>query len=196
MEYSGTWKEIWEQKGEMSGTKDDIRIYNGWEKSDTSIKEIADKIYKILDIQPSDKMLEVGCGAGALSEYFNCNYFGIDISSSLIKKCIEFYGKQCMVAEAADLPFKDGYFDKVFSWGVFLYFNDKDYAARAINEMLRVLKPGGTVFIGELAKTSHQPRHCLFSETDFDNWNGWDIIPGWASPYQNIRFNIVKRKAV
>ena len=31
MEYSGTWKEIWTQKSAMEGTKDDIRIYDGWE---------------------------------------------------------------------------------------------------------------------------------------------------------------------
>ena len=33
MEYSGTWKEIWTQKGAMEGTKEDIRVFDGWEKS-------------------------------------------------------------------------------------------------------------------------------------------------------------------
>lgn len=32
MEYSGTWKEIWAQKGEMEGGIDKLYIYNGWEK--------------------------------------------------------------------------------------------------------------------------------------------------------------------
>lgn len=30
MEYSGTWKEIWTQKGAMEGTKEDIRVFDGW----------------------------------------------------------------------------------------------------------------------------------------------------------------------
>lgn len=192
MEYSGTWQEIWEKKGEMPGTKADIRIYDGWEKSTTTVKEIAERIVAVLDIKPADRVLEVGCGAGALSEYMYCDYIGIDRSRSLIKRNIEFYHNQCLVAEAADLPFKDAVFDKVFSWGVFLYFDNKNYAKRAIDEMVRVCKPGGKIFIGELAKESHQSRHCLFAESDFDNWNGWTILRGWAHPYENMRFNVVK----
>lgn len=66
MEYSGTWKEIWTQKGEMPGTKDDIRIYDGWEKSDTEISFVADKIKNILNIEYADNVLEVGCGGGGV----------------------------------------------------------------------------------------------------------------------------------
>lgn len=194
MEYSGTWQEIWEKKGEMPGTKADIRIYDGWEKSTATVQEIAEKIVRVLDIKSADRVLEVGCGAGALSEYLDCDYIGIDRSRSLIKRNIEFYGNQCLMAEAADLPFKDAVFDKVFSWGVFLYFDDKEYAKRSIDEMVRVCKRGGKIFIGELAKESHQPRHCLFTESDFDNWSGWTILRGWAHPYEDKRFNVVLQK--
>lgn len=31
MEYRGTWKEIWLQKGAMEGSKKDIRVFDGWE---------------------------------------------------------------------------------------------------------------------------------------------------------------------
>ena len=41
MEYHGTWKEIWTQKGAMKGTKEDIRIYDGWEKSTADMRETA-----------------------------------------------------------------------------------------------------------------------------------------------------------
>ena len=33
MEYSGTWREIWTQKGQMEGGIEDLYIYDGWEKS-------------------------------------------------------------------------------------------------------------------------------------------------------------------
>ena len=68
MEYSGTWREIWEQKGEMEGDISDLYIYDGWEKSKADIKIIADKITRELDIKPEDRVLEVGCGAGALAQ--------------------------------------------------------------------------------------------------------------------------------
>ena len=72
MEYSGTWKEIWTQKGAMEGTKEDIRVFDGWEKSTADMKETADRIMEILDIKPTDRVLEVGCGAGGLAQYMDC----------------------------------------------------------------------------------------------------------------------------
>ena len=72
MEYQGTWKEIWTQKGAMKGTRDDIRVYDGWEKSTADMRETAQRIINLLEIKPTDKVLEVGCGAGGLAQYMNC----------------------------------------------------------------------------------------------------------------------------
>jgi SAM-dependent methyltransferase len=188
---SNCWKEIWEAKGRMPGSKNEIRQYNGWENATASFEEVAAKISHALELKASDTVLEVGCAAGALSEYLDCNYVGVDYSSSLIKKHIEIFGNQCMVAEAVNLPFKDGWFDKVFSYGVFLYFPDKEYTRKAIGELLRVCKPNGIVLIGDLAKESHEPKHQLHSE---DEYADWKISRGWASPYEDLRFNAIYHK--
>ena len=68
MEYSGTWREIWTQKGQMEGGIEDLYIYDGWEKSKGDIKATAERITEALQIKPSDRVLEVGCGAGALAQ--------------------------------------------------------------------------------------------------------------------------------
>jgi SAM-dependent methyltransferase len=188
---SDSWKEIWEAKGAMLGTKENIREYDGWENSTASFEDIACKIGAALDIRHSDRVLEVGCAAGALSEFLDCDYVGVDYSAPLIQRNIEFFKNQCMVAEAADLPFKDGWFDKVFSYGVFQYFPDKAYTRKAVSELLRVCKPGGRVLIGDLAKVSHDAKHQLHAESEYD---GWEITRGWASPYEDMRFNAVCRK--
>ena len=138
MEYSGTWKEIWTQKGAMEGTKEDIRVFDGWEKSTADMKETADRIMEILDIKPTDRVLEVGCGAGGLAQYMDCEYIGIDFSKTLVNRCMEFYQKSAVYSEANDIPFKDKYFDKCFSWGVFLYFPSREYVDQVISEMKRV----------------------------------------------------------
>lgn len=189
MEYHGNWKEIWEQKGTMVGTEKDILVYDGWEKSNTPIEEVAAKIVSTLDICPTDRVLEVGCGAGAMSKFIKCDYVGCDFSHSLIKRNIEFYGNQCIWSEAADLPFKDGVFDKVFCFGVFLYFENKEYAFRVINEMQRVTKSGGGVFIGDVPMKSHSEKHLLYSKADFDHWKGFELLDGWCAPYERDRFN-------
>lgn len=91
---TGTWKEIWTQKGEMEGTKEDIRIYDGWEKSTADMEIAAKKITKLLNIKPTDKVLEVGCGAGGLAQYMNCEYIDIDFSSTLVKCVWNFTKRQ------------------------------------------------------------------------------------------------------
>lgn len=175
MEYAGTWKEIWTQKGLMEGTKEDIRVYDGWEKSTADMGETAARISSVLKIEKNDSVLEVGCGAGGLAQFMDCNYIGIDFSKPLVEKCMYFYRKSAIWSEADHLPFRDNYFDKVFSWGVFLYFPDKPYFKRSVAEMERVCKDA--VFIGELPKVSHDIKHQLYTEDEFkilgyETWGG------------------------
>ena len=191
MEYSGTWKEIWTQKGNMAGTKEDIRVYDGWEKSSADMLETANRIKEILDIKPCHRVLEVGCGAGGLAQFMDCEYIGIDFSASLVKRCMEFYQKSAVYAEANDLPFKDKYFDKCFSWGVFLYFPSKEYVRQVIEEMKRVTKAG--IFIGELPIQSHDDKHMLYTEEELHGY-GFQTMRGWSEPYRDIRFNALARK--
>lgn len=187
MEYSGTWREIWRQKGEMEGGIEDLYVYDGWEKSKADIQKTAKRIKTELSIQPDSRVLEVGCGAGALAQYMDCTYIGIDYSETLIEKHKEFFGNSVLCAEANDIPFKDKYFDFCFSWGVFLYFESDCYARQAIAEMERVTKKG--ILIGELPIESHDHKHLLYQKAMFD---GWEIQDAWTELYRGKRF-IVKK---
>lgn len=189
MEYQGTWREIWEQKGQMEGTTSDLYIYDGWEKSKADVEITAKKIIEELDIQTGDKVLEVGCGAGALGQYMKCQYVGIDYSKSLIKRHLEFFNHSVLWAEADALPFKDNYFDKCFSWGVFLYFESDEYAQKAISEMMRVTKQG--ILIGELPVVSHDEKHHLYKKEMFHDWR---IQDAWTEQYKGKRFIVTWKR--
>lgn len=189
MEYSGTWREIWTQKGEMEGGIDDLYIYDGWEKSKADIKTTAYKIRKELDIKPDDRVLEIGCGAGALAQYLECEYIGIDFSRSLLKKHIEFFGNSVLYGEANDIPFKDKWFDKTFCWGVFLYFESLEYAEQVLREIVRVTRSG--ILIGELPLESHDKKHLLYTKEMFD---GWTLEDAWTKKYKGKRFIAKKRE--
>lgn len=179
-----TWKEIWVRKGKEEGT--DLLAYDGYEATRVDMEEVARQITKRLDIKKGDKVLEVGCGAGALAQYLDCDYTGIDYSPTLVRKHIELLHNSVFTGEAADLPFKDQTFDKVICYGVFLYFDDKNYAKKATEELLRVAKKG--VLIGELPIRSHRKEHLLFTKEEFE---GWEISDGFYDPYRNDRFNAV-----
>jgi ubiquinone/menaquinone biosynthesis C-methylase UbiE len=75
--------------------------------------------------------------------------FGLDISWGMLKRCQKQLAQwkrtaQLFQGEAENLPFRDGIFDVVFHVGGINFFNDR---ARAINEMIRVAKPGTKVVI-------------------------------------------------
>lgn len=181
-----SWKQIWTRKGKAEGTITDLLAYDGYEATHVDMEEVARQIVKRLDIRKEDKVLEVGCGAGALAQYLDCDYVGIDYSHTLVEKHIEILHNSVLTGEAADLPFKDKYFDKVICYGVYLYFDNKEYAQAATKELLRVAKKG--VLIGEIPMRSHRKEHLLFNKEEFE---GWEISDGFYDPYRKDRFNAV-----
>lgn len=93
------------------------------------------------------RVLEIGCGAGAdLSRFAQggADVTGIDLSSAsvaLTKRRLETLGLagRALAADAEAMPFEDGEFDFVWSWGVLHHTPD---TVQAIREARRVLRPG------------------------------------------------------
>jgi SAM-dependent methyltransferase len=174
------WHEVWERKGHLN--TENLKELNGYEDTSIDPKFVADQIEKILDIKPTDKILEVGCGAGMLAQYLNCDYIGVDYSRSLVKKHVNLLGNSVIHGSASNLIFKDNSFDKVFAYSIFQYFPDLEYADTSIQEMKRVAKD--SIFIGDLAIRSHRSEHLLFDCQDFIDF---EISSGF---YNSDRFNI------
>mgnify|MGYP003975741561 CR=1 FL=1 len=95
------------------------------------------------------RVLDIAIGTGWSSEQFarfGAKVSGIDISPSAIelsKKRFELFDlprAQLVVADAQKLPFEDNTFDFVLAWGCLMHMPDTQ---QAINEINRVLKPGG-----------------------------------------------------
>lgn len=74
--------------------------------------------------------------------------FGIDIARSTILQAKLAFTDRPLHAAAADvrrLPFTDEQFDAIYSMGTIEHFDDSD---AAVQEMFRVLKPGGRAIVG------------------------------------------------
>lgn len=104
-----------------------------------------------LNIKDGDKVIEISIGTGRNIKYLNQNaeYYGVDISSGMLKKCQRKMERleieiTLIQAEAEHLPIKDDSFDVVFSAGGFNFFNDP---GKAVNEMLRIAKSGAKFLI-------------------------------------------------
>lgn len=95
-------------------------------------------------------VLEIGCGIGTDGFEFAKNgahYVGIDLTPNAIKLSKERFelfnikGKFRVVNAEDPLPFPDNSFDHIYSFGV---IHHSPHPEAIVNEMYRVLRPGGT----------------------------------------------------
>ncbi len=125
------------------------------------------------------KILEIGVGAGSdhlrwAQAGARCN--GVDLTEAAIKttrKHLAYHGLKSNLRriDAEKLPFKDGSFDVVYSWGVIHHSEKPEVIVREIH---RVLKPGG-VFIGMF--------YGRYSVLSFKRWMKYALLAGkpWRS---------------
>lgn len=98
------------QKGNLP--IEDMRGPDGYEDTNINPEKVAKKISDILTIGRADKVLEVGCEAGMLAQYLDCDYMGIDYSKSLVKKHIWILKNSVLHGHANNLMFKAKSFEK------------------------------------------------------------------------------------
>jgi 2-polyprenyl-6-hydroxyphenyl methylase / 3-demethylubiquinone-9 3-methyltransferase len=98
---------------------------------------------------PSASVLDVGCGAGFLSNHLAREGFavtGLDASQDSIDVAARHDATkqaQYLLGDALRLPFPDASFDVVCAMD---FLEHVEEPAKAVAEMARVLKPGGTFF--------------------------------------------------
>ncbi|MBI4722300.1 MAG: class I SAM-dependent methyltransferase [Candidatus Stahlbacteria bacterium] len=99
------------------------------------------------------KVLEVGCGSSIdthiIAQKIDGQVWGVDISQKAIEiahQVSKYFDKKVIldVQDVRRLKFEDNFFDLVFSQGVLEHLDDIN---KAIEEHLRVLKPGGILVI-------------------------------------------------
>ncbi len=111
----------------------------------------------IADIQPVNRVLEIGFGAGKaiqlLAEKTTHGFVhGIDLSATMVKRARERNAQAVRAGrvtlqqgEAAQLPFEGHYFDKVISINTFYWWAEDPHII--LTEMFRVRKPGGKLLV-------------------------------------------------
>lgn len=104
--------------------------------------------------QPGEVIADIGCGAGIISslvkEVYGVTPIGLDLSFVSAKKA---YQKGIPTVQGSNLalPFPDGCVDLIISNGVIQMTPDP---RRSFNELCRILKPGGKLFLSIYNKWS------------------------------------------
>jgi amino acid adenylation domain-containing protein len=163
------WQTIWsrEYRETSSTIKDSTFNTAGLRSSyddvlidEAALRENVEETCRRIRALGPKNILDLGCGSGLLlfSLAPQCDrYVGVDFSSEAIaalKSETESRGLSCVqVLEQAvdeDTNIEAGSFDVVLLNTVIQYFPDTDYLASVLDNALRALRPGGTVFIGDV----------------------------------------------
>lgn len=140
----------------LANIPDEIKnsdFYKSLKIESSSLNSSAADVKEYLAPSPGMKFLDAGCSANLVNyrlDRWPSTFYGIDISPALIEAMRGFVKRENItiggleVAEIADIPFEDNFFDIASVIGVLEYCS-LDYIRKAIEELNRVLKPGAKV---------------------------------------------------
>ena len=156
--------------------------------------EATEALIELCHIGEGKYVLDVGCGAGVtpcfIARKCGCSVVGVDILEGMVDRSRERAKREGLMdrveirlADAQDLPFEDNLFDAVITESVTAFPEDKQ---KAVNEYVRVTKPGGYVGLNESAwlKFPPPPEMIAWASQDLGA-NVKPLTPGeWAGLLQ------------
>lgn len=111
-----------------------------------------ENIYNFLKDKEYQKLLDIGCGTGflidMLSNNYNAEFTGLDLSSEMIKQARNKNIKNATFVEGRsdDIPFEDNSFNVVTCSQSFHHYPETD---KPMQEARRVLKQGGLYILSD-----------------------------------------------
>jgi ubiquinone/menaquinone biosynthesis C-methylase UbiE len=114
---------------------------------------VARQALALMKLKPQDRVLDLSCGSGWATRLLAAqlpagNAAGVDISGEMIGIATErsrgIRNVEFVQSSAEALPYPEGAFDKILCIEAFYYYSDQH---RVLEELSRVLVPGGRIFI-------------------------------------------------
>jgi arsenite methyltransferase len=139
--------------------------FNSWaadgrgEEMESHHISIAEQTIAKMNLEPGDRVLDLGCGAGWATRILakavdgKCGVqqghaIGIDVADEMIARARagskDIDNAMFVWGSAAEIPWQNDYFDKVLSVESFYYYPDQE---KVLDEVWRVMAPGGKLFI-------------------------------------------------
>jgi len=139
------------------------REFNEWaeagrgEEMENHHISITQQTLAVMKLKPGERVLDLGCGAGWASRLLAQavgggdrpgQVVGLDVSDEMIRRARatsqQYDNILFVVGSAQQIPWQEGFFDKVLSVESFYYYGDQ---GGALDEVRRVMAPGGELNI-------------------------------------------------
>jgi len=156
-----------------------------------------------LNIGPGSKVLEIGCGCGAIAasmqEITGATAYGVNIDPSQIEKAWRNPALQKDNFSVGDFnkpfPFPDNSFDAVYAIQPMTYVSDHDHT---MNEIYRVLKPGGVFGFDDVAaldnydRDNEDHRELIQHTRELTVFGGFWHYKYWEDAFRKPGFKLLK----
>ncbi len=162
---------------------------------------LEEQMAKDLGVGPGDKVLEVGCGCGAIAssmrEITGSTMYGQNIDKSQIEKAWlnpKLQKENFTVGDFnVPLPYEDHMFDAVYAIQPMTYVSDPDFTLR---EIFRVLKPGGIFGFNDVAaldnydRDNHAHRLLIQHTRELTVFGGFWYYKYWEDAFKKAGFDL------
>jgi ubiquinone/menaquinone biosynthesis C-methylase UbiE len=118
--------------------------------------DLISDVLTCIEAKPSSHVLEVGCASGFEAKGVAAavaRYTGVDVAAPALDAArqLALPNAEFIHADGAALPFDDDQFDCAYCYDVFINIPTFDQGSAIIEEMLRVVKPGGKVLVAPVS---------------------------------------------
>lgn len=147
------WIDYYRKKGLAGKNLKEISGYDHpfAQLTERGLQDLINKISNHLKLKPSDRLLDIGCGAGLITKELTSKIaviVALDATREMILHTPEIIHR--VVGQAHKLPFQAQTFNKVLCHSVFQYFPNHQYAQTVVEDLLRIMAPNGICLIQDL----------------------------------------------
>lgn len=130
---------------------------------DKVFSDVREEIIEKIDLKGKRALLDVGGGTGLLLKKIKKKEPDIDpyLLDTSIQMMAESTTNNLVLGRACKNPFKDSFFDFVLCTDALHHFENKE---ESLDEMIRVLKPGGKIILLEFDSRSPITKFIKFGE--------------------------------
>jgi ubiquinone/menaquinone biosynthesis C-methylase UbiE len=141
--------------------------------SDLSYKNNKPLLTELLALTPNDILLDIGGGTGMIVDQIlaksSCEGYIVEVELKKLLYAARRRKNINLVNASVDfIPFPYEYFSKVMSIVAFHHFSDQD---SALEEIKRVLKPGGLLILNEIDPSTFKGKIVSFVENTVKRMN-------------------------